>query len=368
MNENITYVGLDVHKERIAMARARQGEEACFVKEFESSPARVLKELKALGKPSELRVCYEAGPTGYGLFRTLEKKGYKCAVVAPSMVPTLVGSRVKTDRRDAVKLARFHRSGDLVVVEVPTVDTEALRDLSRARDDAKKAQRVARQNTNAFMLRHGLKFEGKTKWTQAHMMWLKRQHLGHPAQELALEDYIDAVERSTQRLASLEQGLFEMAETWEHAEVVRALQALRGVSRLSAIVLACELGSMKRFKSPKQLMAYVGLVPSEHSSGDRRRRGGITKTGNGHARRILVESAWAYRFRPRTSKEMNARRRGLSKQVIEIGDRAQKRLCGRYQRMMSRGKPAQVTITAVARELLGFVWAIANTPSLVEAS
>lgn len=323
------------------------------------------KELKKLGGPEQLRVCYEAGPTGYGLMRELVERGIECIVVAPSLVPRQGNQRVKTDRRDAVLLARYHRAGALIKVEAPSETTEAIRDLSRAREDGIKAQRIARQNLGAYLLRQGRSYSGKTRWTKSHLAWVKLQHFELEAQQRVLEDYLQALDGTNERVRHLEEALEEAAQNWELYEVVLALQALRGVRLVAAVTLMAELGDLGRFESPRKLMAYLGLVPSEHSSGQRRRQGGITKTGNGHARRILVESGWAYRFRPRTSRAMRQRRVGLSPEVLAIADRAQRRLCRRYQGLMSRGKKAQVVITAIARELAGFVWAIAREPRLL---
>jgi transposase len=310
-----------------------------------------------------LRVCYEAGPTGYGLARWLTQAGVSCTVVAPSLVPR-DGRRVKTDRRDAVKLAHFLRSGDLVAVAVPDATTEAMRDLERAREDAKKAERVARHQLSKFLLRHGRLWTGATKWTEKHLAWVRAQTFELATLRSVCADGLEAVEQAGRRVEQLTRELTEQTAQWSLRPLVQAFQALRGVQVVSAVVLAAEIGDYQRFASPRQLMAYLGLVPSEHSSGNSRRQGRITRTGNTHVRRILVEAAWSYRYRPRLTKAIGARQEGVSKPVRDIAWKAQRRLHRRYLRLLSRGKSKQQVVTAVARELAGFVWAIARQQPL----
>ena len=365
MKKTIRYVGLDVHQKTIAVAVATTGSAAAEVlTTLPNERAALTKCLERLGPPGTLRVCYEAGPTGYGLSRWLKAAGISCIVVAPSLVPR-DGRRVKTDRRDAVRLAHFLRSGDLVAVSVPEPQTEAMRDLERARGDAKNAERVTRHQLDKFLLRHGRIWSGKTKWTQAHLAWVRSQPFELTTLRRVCDDGLTAVEQARQRVDQLTRDLTEQVATWSQRPLVQALQALRGVQIVSAVVLAAEVGDYRRFASPRQLMAYLGLVPSEHSSGEGRRQGRITRTGNGHVRRILVEASWSYRFRPRVTKAIGARQAGVSAAVREIAWKAQKRLHRRYVRLMSRGKNKQQTVTAVARELAGFVWAIAREEELL---
>jgi len=357
--ETVRFIGLDVHKDSIAIGVAEGGGgEPGYVATVPSDTALLIKRLRQLGRGARLRCCYEAGPTGYGLHRDLNKAGIECVVVAPSLVPVQAGDRVKTDRRDAVKLARFLRSGDLTEVYVPEADTEAMRDLERTRDDAKKAERAARHQLGKFLLRHGRIYPGKTAWTAKHLDWIRSQPFEQEAQRRVLIDYQHAVEEATARVERLTKDIEELVEGWALKPLVKALQALRGVQLTTAVVIAAELGDLRRFATAPQLMAYLGLVPSEHSSGESRRRGGITKAGNAHVRRALVESAWSYRFRPALSRAIRERGKDASPQVQSISWKAQQRLHRRYARMMGRGLSKQKTVTAIARELAGFVWAI----------
>ena len=282
-------------------------------------------------------------------------------VVAPSLVPKQAGDRVKTDRRDALKLARFLRSGDLTEVYVPDEATEAMRDLERARDDAKRAERTARHHLSKFLLRHERRYTGKS-WTQAHLKWVRSQQFEHEASQRVIVDHLHTVEQATARVERLTQDIAELVESWSRKPLVKALQALRGVQLISAVTLAAELGDFSRFSSARQLMAYLGLIPSEHSSGQAKKRGRITRTGNRHARTILVESAWSYRFRPAMSPAIRRRNEAASPRVRAIAWKAQHRLHDRYRRLLGRGKNKQQTVTALARELAGFVWAIAREP------
>ena len=309
--------------------------------------------------PAAVQVVYEAGPTGYGLQRALSQHGYHCQVIAPSLIPKRAGDRVKTDRRDAVNLARLERAGELTAVYVPQVEDEAMRDLSRAREDAKRAETRARQQLLALLLRHGLKYSGKTAWSQPHLRWLARIKLPQPAQQIAFQEYVDAITEAAARVERLITQIRMLLPEWRMAPVVEALQALRGVSLVTAVITVAEIGDLTRFTNPRQLMAYLGLVPSEHSSGSRRRLGAITKAGNSHLRRVLVESAWAYRLPARVTRIIRLRQEQLPKPVCEIAWRAQLRLCARYRRLTLKGKTKQVVVTAIARELAAFMWAIA---------
>jgi transposase len=363
--ETVRFVGLDVHAESIAIAVADPGRgQPALLATIPNDVVALMKRLRRLGR---VKCCYEAGPTGFGIQRELSSAGIDCVVVAPSLVPARSGDRVKTDRRDAVKLARFLRSGDLTEVHVPDAATEAMRDLERARDDAKNAERAARHQLSKFLLRHGRRYPGKCRWTRDHSRWVRAQRFEHEAQQRVLDDYLKAVEDLAERVESLTAHIVQLVESWELRPVVRALQALRGISVLSAVVLVAEIADFARFATAPKFMAYTGLVPSEHSSGEGRRRGGITRTGNSHVRRILVEAAWAYRFRPGRSEAMRRRTRGVSDEVQRVAWHAQERLCGRFRALAARGKNYNATTTAIARELAGFVWAIAREPKLLTA-
>ncbi len=362
MNEfSSVYVGLDVHKETIAVGVARAGRGAPeYFGEIKNSAAAVRKLLRRLSPDGEvLQICYEAGPCGYGLYRQIKSLGHDCEVVAPSLIPRKAGERLKTDRRDGLKLAHEHRAGGLTAVWVPDEEQEAMRDLTRAREDMKAIERQARQRLGAFLLRHGRVFGGKSHWTQAHFRWLETVRFAHPVQQIVLQEYIDAVTDARRRVEALELQMREALPSWSLGVVAEALMALRGLSLIAAMTTLAELGDITRFDSPRELMGYLGLVPSEHSSGGSRRQGGITRTGNGHVRRVLVEAAWNYRFPARKTRDIQKRAEKTSVEVQAIAWQAQKRLCGRYQALMRAGKEKRQVTTAVARELAGFIWAIA---------
>jgi len=357
------YVGLDVHKETIAIAVARPGRgEPEYRGEIANTPKAVEKLILRLSEEADggiVQFCYEAGPCGYGLYRQILAAGHDCQVVAPSLIPRKPGERVKTDRRDALKLARLLRSGDLTAVWVPDQEQEAMRALTRARDDMKAQERKARQQLNAFVLRHGHSWpKGKTRWTQTHYNWLESLKFEHAWQQVVLQEYVDAVKAATRRVDDLTAQMTQALPQWSLAPVVSSLVALRGIDKLAAMVLLAELGDISRFDSPRQLMAYLGLVPSEHSSGSRRRQGAITLTGNGHARRMLVESAWSYRFPARQTAHLKRKAVKASDEAKAIAWRAQKRLCGRYRTLTQAGKNTKLVCVAVARELAGFIWDI----------
>lgn len=364
MKQHTRYVGLDVHAESISIAVAdSDGGEVRWLGTIPNEPRSVERALKKIGELRRLKVCYEAGPCGYVLYWQLTKLGIDCEVVAPTLIPVKSGDRVKTDRRDAQKLARLLRSGELTAVWVPDAAHEALRDLVRAREAAKKDQRRARQRLLKFLLRHGRRPVDRTKtWGQTHMAWLRRLTFEHFGEEATWLDYLTEVDHQAERLGRIERSLdeaLEKAPTKQRA-VIEALQALRGVAKLTALTVVCEVGELSRFARPRQLMGYSGAVPSEHSTGGpgKARRGGITKTGNGHLRRSLVESAWAYRHRAISGRGLKERQRSQPAVIRGIADKAQKRLCARYRRLSERGKNRQQVVTAIARELLGFIWAI----------
>jgi transposase len=356
-------VGLDTHKAKIAVAVAEPGRsgEVRFWGDIANEPTAVRRLMERLGtQHGSLRVCYEAGPCGYGLQRQIASLGHDCTVVAPSLVPVRAGNRVKTNRRDAVTLARLHRAGELTAIWVPDPTHEAMRDLIRARTAAMEAVRRARQQLQGFLLRHGRLFTGCRKtWSPAHRRWLAGLRFDHSAQQIVLQEQIDAIAEAEQRRERLDEQIRELASGWSMAPVVAALQAVRGIAFLSAVVLVAEIGDFRRFANPSRLMAWLGLVPSEHSSGAKVQRGGITKAGNGRARRVLVEGAWSYRFPARVTGELRARLEGLPDKVRAIAWRAQLRLCARYRRLVASGKNAKLVTAAIAREMAAFAWSIA---------
>jgi transposase len=370
MKQFSKYVGLDVHKETVAVAVAESGGgEVRFVGEIRNTEQAIKKLVKQLSKDgATLSFCYEAGPCGYGIHRQLIDLGCACQVVAPSLIPKKAGDRVKTDRRDAVSLARLHRAGELTAVWVPDGAQEALRDLTRAREDLKHLQQQAKQRLLAFLLRHGRRFEGKTHWTQAHFRWLEGVKFEQALQQIVLQEYVDTVNALSKRLGALDGELQSAARASVFWPVIEALMALRGVNLLTAAIVVAEIGDLKRFASAPQLMAYLGVVPSEHSSGPKRARGGITKTGNGHVRRVLVEAAWTYRHPARKSAVLQRRAERTSEAAQEIAWKAQKRLCGRYRTMQARGKLKVQVCTAIARELAGFIWAMGQITEPVVSS
>jgi transposase len=362
----LRFVGLDVHKDTIAVAVAEQGRtEAKILATIPHDFTSLSKVLTRLGPIDSLSCCYEAGPTGFGLARQLKAAGWDCVVIAPSLVPVKAGCRIKTDRRDAAKLAHYFRSGDLIPIHVPDEATEAIRDLERARDDAKQAERVARQQLIKFLLRHGRTYEGKTTWNEPHRGWIAKQVFTEPAQKRVLADGLAAVEQATARVDQLTKDLRELSATWSLAPLVTALQAMRGIELVSAVTLVAEIGDFRRFAKAGDLMAFVGLIPMEHTTGTNRRQGPITRTGNAHVRRILVEAAWHYRRLPRMSKAIRARNEPVSAGVRRIAWKAQLRLNKRLSKLLGRGKRPGQAVIAVARELAGFVWAIAREEVLL---
>ena len=359
---NVRFIGLDVHAETIAVAVAEPHGEVRSLGVIPNRPESIRKLVKKLGPPSQLRVCYEAGPTGYVVYWQLTALDVACQVVAPTLVPVKSGDRVKTDRRDALKLARSYRAGDLTPVWVPDAAHEALRDLVRAREAAKKDQLRARHRLGKFLLRHGRRPPITMKaWTQAHLVWVKSAvRFAQAAQEATLLDYIHEVDHVAARITRLESAIdaaVHSAPVGMRA-VIDALQALRGIALVTAVTIAAEVGELSRFAKPRQLMGYSGAVASEDSSGQRTRRGGITKAGNAHLRRVVVEAAWAYRHRPAVGPALRKRQATVSAEVKEIAWKAQHRLHGRYRALTARGKCKQHVVTAIGRELLGFIWAI----------
>jgi transposase len=360
-HDSEVYIGLDTSKLKISVAVAEAGRdgEVRFIGDIDSTPGAVERLVTKLAKRHRRLVfCYEAGPTGYGLHRQITALGHDCAVVAPSLIPKRPGERVKTNRRDALTLAKLHRAGELTSVWVPDPGHEAVRELVRAREAAMEDLRRTRQHLQSFLLRHGRIFTGRAAWTKTHTRWLGEQAFDHPAQHLVLAEYRQAIEDAETRLTRLTGQVTETVTSWSMAPVIAAYQALRGVAFLTAVTFVAEIGDVRRFDSPRQLMAYLGLVPCEHSTGERIRRGSITKTGNSRARRVLVEGAWTYRFPARMSRLLQERQDGLSKAVRDIAWKAQVRLCRRYRKLMANGKRQTVATVAIAREMSAFLWAI----------
>jgi transposase len=360
MNKTVHYIGLDVHKETIAVAIAAAG--APEVRQYGiiggtlEALDKLIRKLSAPGV--ELRFVYEAGPCGFVIYRHLKSKGLHCQVVSPSLIPRKASDRVKTDRRDAEQLARLYRAGELTAIHVPDQEDEAVRDLVRARDCARDEQRRARLRLKGFLLRLGYRYTGKSSWNDAHKRYLSGLLMPQPAQQIVFQEYIHAIDDASERLDRLTQAMEDALTGWKWEPVVRALMSLRGVQVLTAMTLVAEAGDMSRFTDPRQLMNYFGLTSSEHSSGSKRVQGAITKSGNRHCRRVLTEAAWHYRLRPLVSEAMQKRQEKQSKEVRLIAWKAQQRLHKRFKQLSVR-KKSVVAATAVARELTGFVWAIA---------
>jgi len=361
MQKKVRFLGLDVHAETIAVAVAEADGQLRSLGTIANRAESVRRLVKKLGPVDQLRACYEAGPTGYVLYWQLAELGVECAVIAPTLVPVKAGDRVKTDRRDAGKLARSHRAGDLTAVWVPDEGTEALRDLVRAREAAKQDQLRARHRLSKFLLRTGQRpAPGVKAWTELYMAWVRQLRYEQPAREWARLDYLHEVEHMAERVRRLEQAITEAVKlaSPQMQEVIRGLQALRGIAEISAVTIVAELGNISRFESARQLMGYSGTVPSENSSGKRQQRGSITKTGNAHLRRIAIEAAWSYRLRPGIGPGLRKRQEGVPEEIKEIAWKAQIRLSKRYVRLAAAGKDQRKIVTAVGRELLGFIWAI----------
>ena len=372
-DHSVAYVALDTSKLRNAVAIAEAGRdgEIRYLGEIDNTPVATGKLVRKLAsKHAALTFCYEAGPTGYGLYRQITELGHDCIVVAPSLIPQKPGDRVKTNRLDALSLARQLRAGDLTAVWVPDPHHEAVRDLTRARVAAVRDLRAKRQQVSALLLRLGQHYPGKTTWGKTHTAWLAGRKLEHVEQRIALEESLHAVRQATDRIARLEQAIRAAVPDWSLAPLVTALMALRGIDFVAATALLAEIGDLARFRTPRELMAWLGLVPSEHSTGERIRRGSITKAGNRRARRILVECAWSYRHPPRVGKDKLAKLEAAPPAVREIAWKAQSRLTARYCALRRAGKLDVVAITAVARELAAFIWAVgqavatAATPEL----
>jgi transposase len=370
MDEINAFVGLDVHKDKIsvAIAEAGRGGEVRLWGTIPNNGQAIDKVMKRLGnRHGAMEIVYEAGPCGYGIYRRLSSQGYTCRVVAPSRTPRRSGDRIKNDTRDAIALARLLRAGELSFVWVPDEVHEAMRDLVRARHSASNDVRRTRQRILSFLLRHGRRFH-RTTWRYGHRIWLADQSFEHPAQQIAFQTYLNAEEQAVARRASIDQELARLLPHWSLAPVVDALQSLRGIGLIIAISIVAEIGDFKRFSNARQLMAFLGIVPGEHSSGSSVRPGGITKTGNAPLRALLFEAAWHYRLMPKVGSRILRRRPSASQAARDIAWKAQVRLNARYRHLVARGKRSQIAITAVARELVGFIWAIACSTDAATSS
>jgi len=357
------FVGIDTAKARnaIAVAEGGRGGEIRYLGEFDNTPAAVIKLVRKMADRYEtVHFCYEAGPTGYGLYRQIQSLGHECTVVAPSLIPRRPGDRVKTNRRDAQTLCRLLRANELTAVWVPDETHEAVRDLVRTRAMAVEDHRRKRQHVTSFLLRHGRIFDGKTSWRGRHLRWLDGQNFVHPAQRFAYQELLNAVRITADRIDRLDAALAEIVPNWTMASVVAAFQAMRGVAFSTATTLVAEAGDLRRFNHPRKLMAFLGLVPSERSTGETRRQGGITRAGNARARSALVEAAWTYRHSAGLGVGHQRRQVELTEKVRDIAWKAQARLCARYRRLAAKGKRLTVVTTAIARELAAFLWDIAR--------
>ncbi|WP_316157566.1 IS110 family transposase [Cupriavidus sp. BIC8F] len=360
-HDSTLYVGLDVHKDSITVAYAIGMGEVELLGKIGTSKTDIDRLCKRLqSKACRIRIVYEAGPCGYGLYRQLAGKGFECMVCAPSLIPKKPGERVKTDRRDAVKLVRSLRAGDLSAVYVPSVEDEAFRDLSRAWVSAKDDLKRARQRLKAFLLLHGVRYTGRADWGPAHRRWISEFAFDSAWQQLAFDEYRRAIEDRLAQCGRLEAALREAVVNWRFYPAVLGLQTMRGVQFTTAIGILAELGDLSRFVHPRQLMSWLGVTPAEHSSGEKRRQGSITKNGNSYARKLLIEAAWSYRHPARVSPEIQRRHEGIPKAIVDRSWDAQVRLCRRYRRLAARGKNPNIAVVAVARELSGFIWDISQ--------
>lgn len=362
---NILFIGLDTHKvfSEVAYIEDQRGSKPVHhgrISSTKTAITKLVRQFESKYPQATLHFVYEAGPCGYWIYRLLTKLGHCCYVVAPSLIPKKPGDKIKTDKRDALKLAKLLKSEDLTPVYVPESEDEAIRDLSRARETANKDLKDAKYQLKALLLRNNIGYKGTANWSLKHLRWLSEIILPHPAQHIVLQEYLHTIHERLKREKRLINELTHQVQQWRYYPVVKAIQALRGVALLVATGVIAELGDLTRFDHPRKLMSYLGVVPSEHSSGDNRRLGGITKCGNGRARRLLVEGAHAYRFPARVSTDIQKRLEGLPKPIVDIAWKAQLRLCRRYQKLMHKGKPRNVVVTAIAREMIAYIWAISR--------
>ena len=366
MNKHsILFIGLDTHKEfnQVAYIEEHRGSQPVHLGRFSSSKVAVQKLVRQFESKypgATLHFVYEAGPCGYWIYRLITSLGHCCYVVAPSLIPKKPGEKIKTDKRDALKLAKLLKSEDLTPIYVPEPEDEAVRDLSRAREIAMKDLKDAKYQLKALMLRNNINYKGTANWSQKHLRWLTELVLPHPAQHIVLQEFLQTITERISRLERLDNELTHHVHQWRYYPVVKAIQAMRGVRLLVATGVVAELGDLSRFDHPRKLMSYLGLVPSEHSSGGKRHIGAITKCGNGRARRLLVEGAHTYRYAANISTDMQKRQEGLPKDIIDIAWKAQLRLCKRYKKMIAKGKHYNLVVTAIAREMIAYIWAIAK--------
>jgi len=365
INTSIVFVGLDTHKEFVEVAYVEDSRQSRpvhigRVPNTKASIIKLTRQFQSKHPQATLHFVYEAGPCGYWVYRLLTSMGLPCYVVAPSLIPKKPGQRVKTDKRDAMKLAVLLRVGDLDPIYVPEPEDEAIRDLSRARETAMKDLKDAKYQLKALLLRNNIKPPVTDNWSLKHLRWLTELVLPYPSQQIVLQEYLQTINERIKRLERLDNELLHHVKKWRYYPVVKAIQAMRGVRLLVAVGVIAELGDLTRFDHPRKLMSYLGLVPSEHSSGGHRRQGSITKCGNGRARRLLIEGAHSYRYSANISTDLQKRQEALSKEIVDIGWQAQLRLCRRYQRLMKRGKHYNVVVTAIAREMIAYIWAISR--------
>jgi transposase len=363
MEKGITFVGLDAHKKRISVAAMLlPGATVPVQWDIPNEPGAVKRLVRKIEReaPGEVRFCYEAGSVGYALQRQITATGSEqvsCMVVAPSLIPRKPGERIKTDRRDARKLAELFRAGLLTEVQPPSLEDEAVRDLCRAREDAKQDLTRCRHRLSKALLRKGLIYTQGNAWTSKHLVWVRGIPFENPLEQVVVDDYLLAIEQLEERLQGLEEKIEGVSQKAPYAEPVGWLRCFRGIDTVTAMTIVSELYGFARFQSPRGLMAFIGLVTSEHTSGYDPKRGGITKMGNEHVRRALIEAAWHYRHRPSIGLPLQKRRKGQPAQMIALADKAQQRLCRRYHRLTERGVPTPKAVTAIARELTGFIWA-----------
>ena len=366
MNKHsILFIGLDTHKEfnEVAYIDEHRGAQPVHLGRFSSSKMAVQKLVRQFESKypgATLHFVYEAGPCGYWIYRLITSLGHCCYVVAPSLIPKKPGEKIKTDKRDALKLAKLLKSEDLTPIYVPEPEDEAVRDLSRAREVAMQVLKDAKYQLKALLLRNNINYKGTANWSQKHLRWLTELVLPHPAQHIVLQEFLQTITERISRLERLDNELTHHVHQWRYYPVVKAIQAMRGVRLLVATGVVAELGDLTRFDHPRKLMSYLGLVPSEHSSGGKRHIGAITKCGNGRARRLLVEGAHTYRYAANISTDMQKRQEGLPKDIIDIAWKAQLRLCKRYKKMIAKGKHYNLVVTAIAREMIAYIWAIAK--------